>query len=224
MPFQPSTLRKFTLSRHARVRLSERASLSDESLLSLLDRRVYKRVFTEFYRNLTKEDIAYFGDSHGLTPKELREYGLLDQFSTVEHLLVWSQAEQQFLLCIATSTTGYVLTVLHEQYLQDRFANGRISEKHREIAKSRFEQITRSSEPASGKEIAVRWTTAEGIYRAKVFSPARLGIPPAVSWKEEQILASLGEVLEGASDISIIVRPRGRPDLVDYEYSGTSHS
>lgn len=231
MPHRPQNVREFTLSLHAKDRLSERSTLSADALLSILNQRIYKRVHTEYYRNLTKEDVAYFADAHGLTPKELKEYGILNELSTVEHLLVWSAWEQQFLLCLATSATGYVLTVLHEPYLLDRFTDGRISERHREIAKSRFEKINRpdqvaptmevASRPAQAAptmEVAIRWTTAEGTPRAKVFTAARLGLPADARWSADQIRTSLCELLQGASNINIIVRPRGRPELVDYEY------
>lgn len=229
MPDKP-----FRISDHARQRLKERSTLTEEKLLSLLEANAFKKIHTQWKMDASQRDVDEIATEHGLTFSEMKKFGLVNVKALYEHMLVWSSADQRAYTIVAAIEGDFkrVVTVLYSDFFSSHDWSDKVTEKSVGTARRKAEELENGTTPTAlpKEKLSVSQITAPIRYEGVVYwldgensvSKMRIFKLPE-STSQEQLREESTRIAKGFADrgrgINVIVRNRKNKDEILLDFS-----
>lgn len=233
----------FHLTQHAQRRCAERIRLSAEELLYLLEHGAYKAIFTRSKLEslaLPPEELEILRDEYGMNLREMARLGMVTFRPEYEHLLFWSEPDQQLLTAIVASEECAVVTVLYALEARKHDWSDRITDKVIRQVKQKYHDLFSPPQVENPSEVGVagiqtKVPVSSESYELfcywldKQYQPCR----KTIKWPQQnqqnlddpfspsadQIKSKIQPVIGHGYDVQVILRRRKSPDQVVLEYS-----
>lgn len=212
-----ATASLYRLSKHARDRLAERSTMTEQELTELLRAGAFVRLRSNYIPNLPQGEIDFFSSEYGLTFKEMRQFGMVTTTETYRYLLVWSVVDKRALTLVIAANELLIITVLYADDFSVHDWSDVVTDDKISLAQSLAE---RSSNPEAGPyELHIRWLDASDAPKYKTFNrPKILSISPLIPSLDDLRAIARAQVRSGR-DIQVIVRSKRNPSVILIEES-----